>query len=162
MHTGDDAAKDSDVYRLNEGDVIKGRTEVFTLPTDVADMTRDAGLISPTVVDLASFTVEVHGSVVVVEWVTEAEAGTLGYHLFRGTSPLRPKAVRITGDLIPSQGSDGGAYAFTDDSVVGDVTFYYWLREVTGEGYTEYGPVSITVSNATNVDHFFLPLVKSE
>ncbi len=162
MHQGDDLTKDSDVYRITEGDVVKGRTEVFTLATKVQDLTRDAGLIAPTVVDLASFTVEPHGDAVVIEWVTDAEAGTLGYHLFRGTSPLRVEAVRITGDLIPSQGSDGGVYTFTDDSVVNDVTFYYWLREVAGEEYTEYGPVSIMVSNATNAGRLFLPLVKSE
>lgn len=162
MYQGNDPAKDSDVYRITENDVVKGRTEVFVLPTDMEDMTRDAGLIAPTAINLASFTADIHGAVVKIEWVTEAEAGTLGYHLFRGTSPLRTEAVRITSGLIPSQGSDGGVYSFTDDSVVGGVTFYYWLREVAGEEYTEYGPVSVTVSNATSAGRLFLPLIKSE
>jgi uncharacterized repeat protein (TIGR01451 family) len=162
MYQGDDPTRDSDVYRINEGDVIKGRTEVFTLPTDTEDRTRDAGLIAPTAINLVSFTAEARGDIVMIEWVTETEVGSLGYHLFRSTSPLRSDAVAITRNLIPSQGSDGGVYTFSDGPMVGGVTFYYWLREVTGDDFTEYGPVSVTANDATNLGRLFLPLIRSK
>lgn len=162
MHRGGDPAKDSDVYSVATNNGEKGRTDVFTLLVDDEDMTRDAGLVAPLAIDLVSFAAHVESETIVVEWVTEAEVDTLGYHLFRSTSSDREEAVRITNQLIPSQGSDGGTYNVIDESVVAGVTFHYWLREVTGADFSEYGPVTARISDASNGVSLYLPLIMGD
>ncbi len=66
-----------------------------------------------------------------VEWSTETELQTAGFHLYRSQSP-DGKFERVTEKLIPSQGDavSGAVYTFTDSDVKRGETYYYVLEEI--------------------------------
>ncbi|WP_345724391.1 hypothetical protein [Herpetosiphon gulosus] len=99
----------------------------------------------PTSISLVSFDAVIMGGMVDLRWVTGSEVNTLGFHLYRSTTPNRNEATRVTTSLIPSQGATGGSYHMTDVSVVAPLgQWSYWLEEIELTGQTTwYGPVTV-------------------
>ncbi len=122
-----------------------------TMPTGPFDVT-------PTAVDLASFTASPLPGAVLLRWETAAEIDTLGFHLYRSLSP-EGEALRLTETMIPAEspGSPAGArYEYTDESARGGVTYYYWLEDVDTQGrVVRHGPLAATA----DVHHVYLPLL---
>ncbi|MEM7395639.1 MAG: hypothetical protein AAF492_25180, partial [Verrucomicrobiota bacterium] len=102
---------------------------------------------NPTAIELTSFTAQLIGGDVLIEWSTALELNTAGFHILRGLS-LEGPATQLNPALIPGQGSEAGFdYAFLDTDVTPGVTYYYWLEEVEDEADTfTFGPV---VANTT-------------
>jgi len=102
-----------------------------------------AAITRPTAVVLARFAVE--GNRVV--WVTSAEIDTYGFHLWRSATGQRADAERITPDLIPARGRQGGAsYEFVDAAAQPNTRYTYWLQEIELDGDAiDYGPARIIV-----------------
>ncbi|MBX3052028.1 MAG: DUF11 domain-containing protein [Caldilineaceae bacterium] len=120
----------------------------------------------PTDIELLSFTANGTGQAIEVAWLTGAEIDTWGFHLWRGTSNDRGQAVRVTQQLIPAEGRNGGGsiYRYLDTDVAGDSLYWYWLEEMETDGSrNEYGPVSGRLSSPGNgegaIAPLFLPLV---
>jgi uncharacterized repeat protein (TIGR01451 family) len=117
----------------------------------------------PTAITLSSFTANFAGGVIRVLWTTTLELDTVGFHLYRSTSGGLNDAVRITPALIPGQGSDGGAYSFTDTRITAGVTYWYWLVETETTGTINYyGPVRATAIQGYDPEGrmgIFLPII---
>ncbi len=104
-----------------------------------------AGHGTPTAVDLLSFTATPQPGAILLRWETAAEFDTLGFYLYRATSPDGPQ-VRLNDMMIPGQnpGSPVGAsYEYLDRVAQPGVTYYYWLEEVAvNGGAARHGPLS--------------------
>lgn len=91
-----------------------------------------------------------------VVWATVSESNTLGFRIFRGTTPDGP-LVRLTA-LIPTQAPNGGGarYEFVDTSAQAGNTYYYYLDAVGTNGQTvRYGPAVIDLTpTAVTVGNF--------
>jgi uncharacterized repeat protein (TIGR01451 family) len=115
--------------------------------------------LSPTAIELLSFTA-LHGmNGVQVAWVTGWEVDSFGFHVWRSASLDGAESVRVTPNLIPAQG--GGTYQITDPT--GQPGDWYWLHEVQLDGsILVYGPIQARPSGGDQPTHshrIFLPLV---
>lgn len=116
---------------------------------EVEDFTR-----TPLAVTLAEFVAIPVAGGIDVRWETVSEVGTVGYHLWRSTTPNSP-ADRINTEMIPAQapGGGGATYTWLDENVHQGETYYYWLESVEADGNTAlYGPVSATMLPPTAVN----------
>jgi len=80
---------------------------------------------------------------VIVEWTTESEVDTAGFHLYRSESPEGP-FERITRELIPASPDPirGGHYVYTDTEVAAGHVYFYQLEDVEFDGdSTRHGPI---------------------
>jgi len=80
---------------------------------------------------------------IIVEWTTESEVDTAGFHLYRSESPDGP-FERITEELIPASPDPvlGGHYVYTDTDVVPGRVYFYQLEDVEFDGTsTRHGPI---------------------
>jgi hypothetical protein len=104
--------------------------------------------LPPTAVTLTSFTATPRQAAVLLAWQTAAEAGLLGFDLYRAASPDGPR-IRLNEALIrpPFPGNPGGAdYEYVDGAVAAATTYYYFLESLgIDASTTTYGPVSATV-----------------
>jgi predicted extracellular nuclease len=118
---------------------------------------------TPLAVVLAEFTAYPVVEGIEVRWETVSEVGTLGYNLWRSTSPINP-TDQLNSELIPAQSPGGGGalYTWLDETVSEGDTYYYWLESVEGDGSTAlYGPVSATTLPPTAVTLGMLTVASS-
>jgi hypothetical protein len=113
---------------------------------------------NPTAVTLASFTAEWDDTEVVVEWETVMEINTVGFNLWRSTTP-DGEYERINKTLIAAEslgGVAGGFYVYVDGDVTPGTTYYYRLEEVEAGGASnwhgsvstgEQAPTAVTLSS---------------
>jgi hypothetical protein len=80
---------------------------------------------------------------VVLNWATESEVETAGFHVWRSEIEAGPYA-RVSNALIPGQGgSSRTEYSFTDREVKAR-TYWYKIEEVSFGGAREFhGPISV-------------------
>lgn len=113
-----------------------------TVPGGGSATNLDFGFISPTAVDLVSFTarLEPHGAE--IAWQTRSEQGIVGFYLWRSAN-AEQQGQRIS-DLIPADAQDEGhVYRFNDD-LVHDPNWYYRLEAVPTSGASQFfGPVEL-------------------
>jgi protocatechuate 3,4-dioxygenase beta subunit len=113
---------------------------------------------NPKAISLDRFYAVTQEKAIVLHWQTTSEIETAGFYVFRSEDNNRDHAVRITSALIASHGSGGGDYSFTDSAVEPNVTYTYWLVEVTFDGDTEdYGPIRSGFFKG----RVFLPMVRA-
>lgn len=113
----------------------------------------------PSAVEMLTFTAKPSDAGITITWQTLLEHNTWGFHIVRSTDGTRENGERVTSDIIPAKGSTttGASYSWTDTNVADDVTYTYWLEEVTLDGNTnKYGA---TASTASSLYETFLPLV---
>jgi hypothetical protein len=101
---------------------------------------------SPTAVELLSFTATSIRKAIVLNWETANETDNLGFNLYRAKS-VDGDRIKLNSMLIPCNvppGSPiGASYEYTDTTVKGQHTYYYWLEDVDIYGATAlHGPVS--------------------
>ncbi len=118
-------------YWLEDVSISGGKT--LHGPVEVL---REAGVF-----ELAAFTAAVIEKSVVLQWQTTNEPETLGFNLYRASGAGGDR-LRLSPDLIPTQGIDGGGYTFTDTGMAQETTTYsYWLERIGKDGVTEqFGP----------------------
>lgn len=117
--------------------------------------------LNPKAVTFVAFTARYQEQSIQVSWSTATELRTQGYHLYQSTDDIFSHARRITTDLIPSQGSNGGDYLVTLPYNPAYqpplVRFHFWLVEYESTGeQLRYGP--IRVSNPGSL--LLLPIVR--
>lgn len=81
-----------------------------------------------------------------VTWKTETEMNTVGFNLYRGTSPEGPFDTKVNVELIPpsSDPLTGKEYTYLDTTAQGGATYYYELHEVERSGaVNRHGPISV-------------------
>jgi len=113
-----------------------------TLLPGETDTNLNFGYVSPTAVDLASFSATRNPEGVLIQWLTSDESNTLGFYLWRSSSSEQPNK-RITA-LLPAHNQGLGQHYNYLDRLVDDSTWYYWLEAVDVTGTSEFfGPVSV-------------------
>ncbi len=91
----------------------------------------------PLPVQLASFSADYNKDKVDLNWRTESEIETQGYHIYRSDA-VDGDYQCITSALLPAKGSATVAaeYSFTDTFIDIDKTYWYQVQEVTIKGET--------------------------
>ncbi len=123
----------------------------FPLPVRITDADGAKTLMLyplPTAVDLASFSAEPQGEMVIVTWETASERDNLGFNLYRANASGGER-IRLNDRMIFSEspGSTvGSRYQFVDRSAEPGATYHYWLEDIdlSGAG-TMNGPVAVQV-----------------
>jgi hypothetical protein len=98
-------------------------------------------------VELSSFTAASNDGKVALEWVTQTETESLGFHVYRSLSEAG-KYEKITVALIEGAGSarTTRTYQFMDPDVEPGKTYYYKLEQLDFDGTSEmYGPAATGV-----------------
>ena len=111
----------------------KGQTRV--------DLTADGALP----VELSTFVALSGEDEIILRWVTEGEADTLRFHVYRARTEEGP-STRLTGD--PVQGREtsahGAAYVYADQDLHNRAVYYYWIEGIAFDGPREmHGPVMV-------------------
>lgn len=93
-----------------------------------------------------------HRPEVTINWETESELNTAGFHILRASSP-DGDFTRITNELIPPAEDplSGDEYTYRDENVEVGNTYYYKLEEVETTGNTNrYDLDPVTVEGGVN------------
>ncbi len=147
----------------NQGAVASGNAG--GLPTDdpttaqSGDGTVTPVIYTPTAITLLSFSATRGPDGIIVRWTTGVELDTAGFQLLRSSGGRR-EAVRVTRQLIPARGKNGGAsYEWRDPDAEPGTDYYYWLQEVEyGGAVNEFGPVRS--SEPGEQQRSFLPFIQ--
>jgi hypothetical protein len=119
----------------------------------------------PTAVLILSFTSTRADEGVQIHWVTGWEQNSWGFHLWRSQSDARTEAIRVTPNLIPAQGANGGGaqYGFLDRSAEAGIGYQYWLEEIELSGQRhEYGPIRQSGDDVqTTHAQVYLPILRA-
>ncbi len=117
---------------------------VTTLEPGESDLSLDFGFLSPTGVQVASFTAQAPASnEVILRWQTVSEEGIDGFRIMRA---LKAKGPWTQIGEVPSNAVGGaGNYKFTDTAVKPGKT--YWYKLVSMPDGAEVGVTSVTVPN---------------
>lgn len=82
----------------------------------------------------------VYPSHILLEWQSVSEQETLGYRLFRGTTPNPFQVVEIVPFIAGNPGSPQGHYYAYQDSFDLDpgTTYYYWIEDQDTNGWNQH------------------------
>ena len=111
---------------------------------------------APKPVTLVSFTAVWQGKDVLVRWETSSEIQTYGFNLYRSNDSDRTNAVLVTPAIMPGQGMQGGFYTFMDKYVSPNVSYSYWLEEIT----TADAVAAIANTTLLSIQRSLLPIVR--
>ncbi|MEO6061747.1 MAG: DUF11 domain-containing protein [Thermoflexales bacterium] len=100
-------------------------------------------VFAPTAIHLLSLGASRTAGGVSVMWQTSEENNTLGFRLYRSSTPARQDAALATQSVIAASGNaTGDSYTWLDAGAASTGALYYWLQEIDTVGAaTEYGPV---------------------
>ena len=93
-------------------------------------------------VELLSFTAMTDIDSVTINWRTATETNNLGFNVYRSETK-DGKYIKVNTRLIAGSGSDATPhdYSFTDDDVVLDNTYYYYIEDVDFAGKKSKSPI---------------------
>jgi hypothetical protein len=132
-----------------------GNTPTWSGPAEGGEVEDYLVDVAPLALLLADFSATAQDERVLLAWSTVSEIGNQGFNLYRSTEATGP-GQQINGALILSQApgsSQGFAYAWQDDAVAANTTYYYWLEAVDLQSATQrFGPVSVTLTSPTAVE----------
>lgn len=105
----------------------------------------------PLPVELSSFSAAISASNYVnLLWVTQTETGVLGYYIYRNTADDFATAEQISSLIPATNTSQQQSYIYTDNEIVQDGTYYYWLQSADFDGGSDlFGSVNIEVQQST-------------
>jgi len=118
----------------------------YTDSDDSAD-TATATVFIPTRVTLSGFRGYVEDGKVIIEWETDSETDTVGFHLER-FNPASLRFERINRNILPGliTSPQGGVYRLTDPDARLGGHYRYRLVELEGSGKINlYGPFSVNL-----------------
>lgn len=121
--------------------------------------------MTPTSVELGSFTVTGEEGAIRLNWTTTNELENVGFNLYRAETIDGPRG-KINSQMIPSQvppGSPFGAdYEYLDTTAVPETSYYYWLEDMDIFGQSGLhiaGPVSALASQPGTWLNVYLPVI---
>jgi hypothetical protein len=82
---------------------------------------------------------------VIVDWTTASELETIGFNLYRSET-LEGALTKVNDSVIPSSSDSltGGAYRYTDESVVPGKVYFYYLEDININGVAKrHGPLEV-------------------
>jgi hypothetical protein len=113
----------------------------------------------PTAVVLADFTATPGLGQIRLAWQTLMEIDTLGFNVYRSTSPdSELRGQKLNQAMIPAAALGsvlGQSYEFTDDQIQPNVQYYYWLEVINLDYPQLFGP-----QPASQFVGLFLPMIR--
>lgn len=99
-------------------------------------------------VELSSFTVSMSAvNLVTLQWVTQSETNASGFRVYRNSVDDLLNATMLNLFIPATNTSQMQVYMVSDEEVVTDGVYYYWLETLELDGAQSfYGPVSMNVS----------------
>ena len=115
----------------------------------------------PLPVELSYFnaTVAESGIKVILKWRTATETNNLGFNIYRSDAK-DGKYIKVNARLIAGAGSDATPhnYSFTDENVVLDNTYYYYIEDIDFSGETNRSHIiEVTVGKQSIKTHLVPP-----
>ena len=101
--------------------------------------------MTPTLIELSSFTATPSNGKVILKWSTASEIDNAGFNIYRAEAG--GEFVKINAEIIPAKGSSTGgtSYEFVDEDVKNRETYSYKLEDIDFNGTrTFHGPESAT------------------
>ncbi len=104
-----------------------------------------------TPVELSSFSATLTANLFVkLTWVSQSETNMVGYRVYRNTSADFATAEMLDIPMIPATNtSSTQTYSVTDNSVLANNTYYYWLESIDYSEPQFFGPTSVFVESVT-------------
>ena len=104
-----------------------------------------AGVDSPTLIELASFTAAVYPDRVVLDWETATEIDNAGFRLWRSES-VNGDYVGIDDEMIAAKGDEvtGAAYSY-EDSTDDGAKYFYRLEDIDYSGESTFHALTARV-----------------
>ena len=104
-----------------------------------------AGVDSPTLIELASFTAAVYPDRVALDWETASEIDNAGFRLWRSES-VNGDYARIDDEMIAAKGDEvtGAAYSY-EDSVDNGAKYFYRLEDIDYSGESTFHALTARV-----------------
>jgi hypothetical protein len=110
-------------------------------------------------VELAELSAKLEKGVVLLDWSTESETGSLGFNVYR-SDDSNGHYKKINTRVIPSAGTSTirREYHYRDERLnEGDKTYYYKLEDVDVNGRRRmHGPVAVYVDQVMLPDRFYV------
>lgn len=107
-----------------------------------------------------SFTATALGNNIIVNWQVPPEYAGYTYSVVRGLSADRLQAQAIPSDQVQSYGGQGNSdviYNFTDEEIIADMVYHYWLVVTDARG-NEWRVSQPAVVRAVATSRIYLPL----
>ncbi len=148
------APKDSAATYYGDGVLHRLTGDFFNWPRFCTNVS-----ITPTAVDLTSFTATSQGDDVLLAWETESELDVIGFNLHRraGAGGEWQKLNQQPLPTVGPGGLVGHAYAWIDSAVPRGVLYYYRLDEVLPDGTSKLAVVTSVFHGADF--HVWLPVM---
>jgi hypothetical protein len=134
------------------------------LPADLQSAYDTAAIqvgLDPDIV-FESFTATALGSHIIVNWQVPPEYAGYTYSVVRGLTADRLQAQAIPSDQVQSYGGQGNSYViynFTDEEILPDMVYHYWLVVTDARG-NEWRVSQPAVVQAVANSRIYLPLTK--
>ena len=141
--------------------IVSDATDIFDNPPPPADDSETIVDV-PTAITLRYFRATGLTQGVLLEWATAVEIDNFGFNLYRATEPDFTRASLVNFTPSACRGNLCGAeYAYTDETSVPEVSYWYWLADVDMSGVeTRHGPVNARMEVAVDRPYkLFLPLL---
>jgi hypothetical protein len=109
-----------------------------------------------------SFTATALGTNIIVNWQVPPEYAGYTYSVVRGLTADRLQAQTIPPDQVQSYGGQGNSdviYNFTDEEIIPDMVYHYWLVVTDARG-NEWRVSQPAVVQAVATSRIYLPLTK--
>jgi len=108
-----------------------------------------------TPVELSSFSATLTANLFVkLTWVSQSETNMVGYRVYRNTSADFATAEMLDIPMIPATNtSSTQTYSVTDNGVLANNTYYYWLESIDYSEPQFFGPTSVFVESVTPTNH---------
>ena len=104
-----------------------------------------------TPVELSSFSATLTANLFVkLTWVSQSETNMVGYRVYRNTSADFATAEMLDIPMVPATNtSSTQTYSVTDNGVLANNTYYYWLESIDYSEPQFFGPTSVFVESVT-------------
>lgn len=108
---------------------------------------------APLSVELSAFTATTTTDSVTIKWSTATETNNLGFNIYRSETK-DGKYIKLNARLIEGAGTDATPhdYSFTDDDVVLDKTYYYYVEDIDFAGRSNQSDIiQVTVGQQLDI-----------
>jgi len=129
---------------------------VITLGIDDHPTNVDFGYISPTAVQMASFTALYAEKGVLIQWSTLSEQAQTGFRVWRSFS-ADGVYKQVSPVLAAANSPTGSSYEWLDSSATPDGSYWYRIESLPdGE---LFGPVRVIPDPGTSANRIFIPII---
>lgn len=104
-------------------------------------------------VELSSFTaIQTASNFAQIAWKTQSETEILGYNIYRNNNDISALSIKMNNSIIAGHNTSTiNSYSYTDETVMIEQDYFYWLESVELDGTNEFfGPIQIRIEKDEN------------